>query len=192
MNTPAHIVIGLALLGSGRGRGFGRWIVAGSLLPDLPMFGFYLWQKFALATPERVIWGSTYFEPGWQSFFDLFNSIPIVLIGLAIASYTRFWPVIFLAAGMLVHFALDLPLHHDDGHRHFYPLSMWRFESPVSYWDPAHGGRFGAGLEVACVALASLTLFRRVQGLAVRVVLVALVGLYAVGYVGFYWVRSSS
>jgi hypothetical protein len=190
LNTPAHIVVGLAILGRGRGRQHERWIVLGTLLPDLPMFGFYLWQRLALATPERTIWSSSYFEPAWQNFFDLFNSIPLALIGLAIAARYRAWPAIFLCGGLLLHSAMDLPLHHEDAHGHFFPLSSWHFESPISYWDPDRFGRFGAGIELACVAIASATLFRRTRRIGVRALLVALVGLYGAGYVGFYWLRT--
>ena len=190
MNTPAHIVAGLAILGAGRGRQYGRWILLGTLLPDLPMFGFYLWQRLVLSTPEYVIWGSVYFEPGWQTFFDAFNSIPIALLGLAIAGYARSWPGIYLCAALLLHYAMDLPFHHDDAHGHFYPFSSWRFTSPVSYWDPAHLGRLGAGLELTCVAIASATLYRRTPRVAVRALLVTLVGLHTAGYLGFYWLRS--
>ena len=190
MNTPAHLVVGLATLGSGRGRSQGPWIALGTLLPDLPMFGFYAWQRFVLATPEATIWGARYFEPQWQSFFDLFNSIPLVALGLVLALSLRSWPAVYLCAAMLLHIALDLPLHHDDGHRHLYPLSDWRFESPVSYWDPSHLGRLGAGLELACVALASTTLIRRTRRVAVRIALIALVALYTLAYFGFYWLRA--
>jgi hypothetical protein len=187
LNTPAHIVAGLALLGRGRGSRYPRWIVLGTLLPDLPMWVFYLWQRLVLSTPERIIWGSSYFEPGWQAFFDFFNSIPIALLGLAIAGHWRAWPAIYLCAGMLLHFAMDLPFHHDDGHGHLYPFSDWRFESPVSYWDPAHYGRLGAGLELAFVALAVATLYRRTKRLALRALLMVMMGLYGALYVGFYW-----
>ena len=64
---------------------------------------------------------------------------------------------------MLLHCAFDLPLHHDDAHRHFLPISNWRYQSPVSYWDPAHAGALGAGLEVACVLGASVVLWRRFE-----------------------------
>jgi len=37
---------------------------------------------------------------------------------------------------MALHALFDFPLHHDDGHRHFWPFSEFRFDSPVSYWDP--------------------------------------------------------
>jgi hypothetical protein len=187
MNTPAHLVMGLATLGRGRGRSQGSWIAFGTLLPDLPMVGFYIWQRLVLATPEATIWGTRYFERGWQNFFDLFNSIPLTALGLALALSFRSWPAIYLCAAMLLHFALDLPLHHDDGHGHLYPFSDWRFESPISYWDPSHRGSLGAGLELACVALASATLIRRTHRVAVRAGLVTLLALYTLAYFAFYW-----
>ena len=41
----------------------------------------------------------------------------------------------------LLHLAFDFPLHTHDARMHFWPLSDWVFESPVSYWDSrAHAG----------------------------------------------------
>ena len=54
---------------------------------------------------------------------------------------------------MALHVPEDLFLHHDDGHRHFYPLSQWRYSSPVSYWDPNHYGKIVAPLEALAVVL---------------------------------------
>jgi hypothetical protein len=42
----------------------------------------------------------------------------------------------------------DLPLHHEDAHRHFLPFTNWRFISPVSYWDPEYHGRIIAVIEI--------------------------------------------
>lgn len=192
MNTPAHALIAVASLAGGSRRPFARQALVGALLPDLPMLGFYLWQRAYIGLSEREIWSDTYFRADWQLFFDTFNSAPIVLAGLALASLAR--PVVrrplqvFFGA-MLLHIATDLPLHHDDGHRHFLPLSDWRFESPVSYWDPSHGGAVGAGLEVACVLAASIVLWRRFEVRWVRGVVAAFSLLSVVAYAGFYWLR---
>jgi hypothetical protein len=71
--------------------------------------------------------------------------------------------------------SLVLPLHHDDGHRHLFPLLDWRFESPISYWDPAHYGKvFGpadAALAIVCCAL----LWRRTASRTGRAVLALVV-----------------
>lgn len=83
---------------------------------------------------------------------------------------------------MGVHVAGDLPLHHDDAHRHLFPFSDWRFESPVSYWDPAHYGGYVAALETLLVAVGCAVLFRRFRTPALRGLVVVLGAVYA-----FYW-----
>ena len=55
----------------------------------------------------------------------------------------------------------DLPVHHNDGHRHFLPISNWRFESPVSYWDPAHFGVIFATLELVLAVSALIYVMRK-------------------------------
>ena len=53
----------------------------------------------------------------------------------------------------MLHLLLDFPLHNDDARAHFWPLTMWKFESPLSYWDRDHYGGVVAPLE-AILALA--------------------------------------
>lgn len=151
LNTPGHAVLNLALVGDREDRSLDLAVVAGALLPDLPMMGFYLWTRLVQGLPERVIWSEAYFRPGWQALFDFFNSAPFVLVLLWVAYRAEWLAVRAFSASMLLHFALDLPLHHSDGHRHFFPLSDFRFESPVSYWDPGHFGDVVGALEVALV-----------------------------------------
>jgi hypothetical protein len=69
---------------------------------------------------------------------------------------------------MVLHGLCDLPLHHDDAHRHFLPLSHLRFESPVSYWDPAHYGLWMAPLEAVLMLGASAVVWRRFPSRAAR------------------------
>jgi hypothetical protein len=185
VNTPAHILAGAALFGRGS-RGAMTAAVAGSLLPDLPMFGFYLWQKLVLSTPDRTIWSETYFDPGWQAFFDLFNSVPIAALGLGLAWFMRRPVAKAFFAAVLLHCALDLPLHYDDGHRHFFPLLSWRFESPVSYWDPRRLGHIGAGIELASVIASAAALSWHTEHRAWRIAFAVLSALYAAGYLMLY------
>ena len=42
-------------------------------------------------------------------------------------------------------------IHHDDAHAHFRPISDWRFESPISYWDSEHYGNVFGALEMLFV-----------------------------------------
>ncbi len=193
MNTPAHALLAVAGLAGGARRPFARYALFGAVLPDLPMFGFYFWQRAVVGLPESQIWREAYFRTDWQLLFDCFNSIPLILLGwilAALASPQLRQSIRVLFEAMLLHVALDLPLHHDDAHRHFLPLSSWRFESPISYWDPAHGGVFGAGFEVACVLASAAILWRRYEGPWIRGMLVFCSGLSLAVYLVFYfWLR---
>jgi len=161
VNTPAHLILSAVILGRAR-RDF-HWlaITIGALLPDLPMFGFYLYQRAFAGQTEQAIWGRLYFDPAWQDLFDIFNSLPLIAIGLAIAIHRKSGPALAFFLSMTLHVAADLPLHHDDAHAHFYPLTRWHFESPLSYWDPAHYGRIVAAIEMLGVLIGSVILIRR-------------------------------
>jgi hypothetical protein len=184
VNTPAHLVVNLALLGRAE-RPATAPILGGALLPDLPMFLFYAWQKWA-GSAEASIWGDLYFRPGWQDFFDVFNSIPLAGLGLLLAALARRPLLQIFFASMLVHLGVDLLVHVDDAHRHFLPFSDWRFVSAVSYWDPRHLGALGAGLEMAGVVASSAVLWRRYSQPPARAALALLSTLYVVGWTLFY------
>jgi len=163
MNTPAHAIFNLALLGRKNKPQWNPLIIWGALIPDLAMFVFYLWLRFATDIPEGQIWRVEYYRPFWQTLFDWFNSIPLAVLGVGVMLYAQQAGLALLFASILLHCLGDLPLHHDDGHRHFLPFSNFRFESPVSYWDPAHyGGIFGP-IEMVLMAIASVYVFRRVR-----------------------------
>ncbi len=179
MNTPAHVVTGLLLVGRRDRPELTGPIVLGTLLPDAPMFLFYLWQKLVARTPEAVIWGSRYFDDTWQAFFDVFNSLPLIGLGLLGARALGAPRLLACLAGMAVHVLGDLPLHREDGHRHFFPLSDWRFMSPVSYWDPAHHGTLFAIFEIGLVLVGCVVLARRHDSVALRALLGVVVTTYA-------------
>ncbi|NJN30277.1 MAG: hypothetical protein HC824_07450 [Synechococcales cyanobacterium RM1_1_8] len=209
MQTPGHVIINLGLLGGGDRP---RWtwpIIAGALIPDLMMFWFYVWTKLIRGLPDGEIWRTTYFLDSWQNIFDLFNSIPLALVGLGLALYCRQggshqggshqgarpqgprpqpWagPAIACFASIIFHCLQDLPLHHDDGHRHFWPLSNFRFASPVSYWDPNHYAIWGALFEVVCVVAATALILRWLKSPWGRGILIFLAVLYIALYLSLY------
>ena len=67
---------------------------------------------------------------------------------------------VLLLASMLVHCVFDFPVHHDDGHRHFFPISQFRFQSPVSYWDPNHFGKITGLIEILFFLAGSIFLWQ--------------------------------
>ncbi len=125
------------------------------------MFGFWLWQTLARGLPQQQIWHHVYFEAHWQLLFDAFNAVPIYTVLLAVGLWSGSRSAVFFAASALLHIALDLPFHREDAHAHWFPLSSWRFVSPVSYWDPAHHGRWFSTLELAGLLAAAVVVARR-------------------------------
>lgn len=182
MNTPGHCILNLAILDRGYLKGCTWPILLGSWLPDAAIFIFYGWAR-ATGMPESVIWREAYYGKFWQDIFAIGNSIPLALLGLAIFLWLRrpAWVAVF--ASMLLHHLEDLPLHHDDAHRHFWPISTYRFASPVSYWDPDHFGAYGAFIEAGMTFIASVVLWQRVRSRWGR----GLIILVNAAYFGSYW-----
>lgn len=186
MNTPAHAIINLALLSRRPSHSRSAAIVAGALIPDLVIVGFYFWHKL-LGTDETQIWSLEYYRPLWQAAIDSFNSIPLILMAMLISWKTRHPLWLAFSASMLLHTFGDLPLHHDDAHRHFFPFLDWRFASPVSYWDPAHHGRWVSLFEICAVLGASTCLYRRHGKFRLWVVPGVLIYLFYWIYVVLVW-----
>jgi hypothetical protein len=189
MNTPAHVMINLLCLGRRETPQVIVPVLVGAILPDLPIFIFYAVEKLIFKTPERIIWSEAYYAPHWQNWIDLFNSIPFALIGLGIALWQGSNIGRLLFSSVLLHIAGDFPLHHDDAHRHFFPFSNWRFESPVSYWDPAYHGTLMTGLEALAVVISCIVLVKTYRSQAGRVVISMIGMLYLLqfAYVFFVW-----
>lgn len=188
MNTPAHAVLNLVVLGRSE-RPQHVWpILAGGFVPDLPIVVLYLVEKVR-GTSEQLIWSQAYFAPSWQLFIDLWNGLPLIALGFLVARSVGAGGLQAFFASMGLHALCDLPLHREDAHRHFLPLSDWRFESPVSYWDPAHGGLWVTVIEIALVLAASTLILRRFPQRGVRFGVVALVLLYLAyfGFVALVW-----
>ncbi len=178
MNTPAHVALNLLLLGRRDTVPVLAPVIIGAILPDAALFLFYFVEKVIRRTPESVIWRQAYNQAGWQNAFAVFNSVPLMVVGLAIALWVGSRWGLLLCGSMLLHVAGDLPLHHDDAHRHFWPLSDWRFRSPVSYWDPNHYGTIVMPLEILAALLSCAILFRLYDTLWGKVCIGCIGGIY--------------
>ena len=187
MNTPSHVVYALVLLGRPARPELLAPIAIGSLVPDAPMFVFYGVERWLHGRPPSWLWSVGYFEPGWQSFFDLFNSLPLIGVGALVALGLRSQRALMFFAAMAFHCLCDLLVHHDDAHRHFYPLSDWRFESPISYWDALHYGAWMGGLEIVLGAAACALLWRSHSLRWVRGASALLLGLYTLAAAAGTW-----
>lgn len=181
MNTPAHVVLNLLFLGKQAQASILTPVVVGAILPDAPMFVFYFVEKVLYKTPESVIWREAYYQQHWQNFIDLFNSLPFMVLGLILALWMGSQFATLLFGSMLLHIAGDLPLHHDDAHRHFFPFSDWRFHSPISYWDPRYFGHIVSTLEILMVIISCIILLNLYDSFAGKMA-IALIGVCYLAY----------
>ncbi len=173
MNTSTHALIGLAVLAR-RGEPFrNRWVLFGSLLPDIPIFLWGGWHMFVLQTDGQTLWRELYFAPFMQTLIAPFNSVIVLgaLTGLSLWQRNRgcAQALLMVCLAGLIHIAFDFPVHTDDAYRHLWPLSDWRFNSPVSYWDSNAGAGWFMYFEAAVVLLCVALLWRRFPKPWVRV-----------------------
>ena len=176
MNTPAHIIFGVAAFGRANQPGVTTAAALGSLAPDASLYFMFFWNRWVRGMSAQQIFDVEYFTPYWQQVFAVDNSIPIWALVLLMGVLVRRPAVAVFAMAGLLHLGLDFALHHDDARAHFFPLSDWVFESPLSYWDGrAYGNIFGP-LEAGLCALFLVVLLRRHAGWLARTMLV-LVGL---------------
>lgn len=160
MNTLAHMVVASAALTRPASPKRNMAVLAGAFLPDLSMFVFFAWSRLQGWTGEET-WDVQYWSEPWQTLGAISNSAVLFGLLFAVALWRRWSLVAILSAAALIHIAFDFPLHADDAHRHFWPLTDWRFASPVSYWDLDHHGLLGGTIETAVTLIALVLLWRR-------------------------------
>jgi membrane-bound metal-dependent hydrolase YbcI (DUF457 family) len=188
MNTQTHMIMGAALFG--RNVPARAWIgVLGGVLPDIPMILVVAFLKLS-GVPDRTIFGEIY----WQNWWQVTNAIGhsfllwglLLALGLALrdrsAPFTRGadrWTLLAILAGSaLLHSGIDFLLHREDAHMSLWPLTRWKFISPVSYWDWRHYGRYASAFEILLGLSMALVLVRRYRNWIVRGLLVIAMLIY--------------
>jgi hypothetical protein len=187
MNTQSHVLMGALL--------FGRTVpklawagAAGGVVPDLPMFAIVGFLRLTGHEFEEIF-GKLYWEHWWQVAnaighnFILWSVLCIFGATLAksveAATAERGALLFAFSGSALIHSAVDFLCHRNDSHMHFWPLSQWRFVSPVSYWDPAHFGTAFSLFEAMLGLVMAVLLFRTFRNKFVRAALLLAAGLYA-------------
>ncbi|MEL7485700.1 MAG: cobalamin biosynthesis protein CobQ [Pseudomonadota bacterium] len=190
VNTLTHILAAAAALARPGEPTRNYAALVGALAPDISIFVFYGWTKFTTSLTERQIWREAYWTEPWQIIGAISNSVPLAAALLAAGVIAKARMLILFAGAMLIHTAMDFPVHADDAHRHFWPVTDWRFHSPVSYWDASRHVAVGAGLELAVVALSTMFLWRRFRAVWVRAMAAVAFSLQALAF-GFAVVSSA-
>ena len=124
------------------------------------------------------MWGKLYFEPPMQNLIAYFNSVPIyaVLTAVGYAARVKLWGklMMFFGIAALIHIATDLPVHSHDAYKHFWPISDWRFYSPISYYEADLHGRTVSLVETLLAFICMAVLWKRFPARWVKAVLVIL------------------
>ena len=178
MNSPTHTLLALALL-SKRGDRKRNWAVAlGSIIPDVAIYLWAPYQRFVNGVSGEKLWRELYFAEPMQNLIAYFNSIPIygalAILGYVMRAKTWGKLMLFFALAALTHMATDLPVHNHDAYRHFWPLSDWRFISPLSYYESEHHAGWVMVVELAIWVTSSIVLWKRFPHRWVKAVIIGL------------------
>ena len=147
--------------------------ILGGFAPDASLYALVGYGAFVLGRSESELFGRDYFSPAWQTVFAIDNSIFVWSLVLLLGVWSGLRPLAVFAGAALLHIAFDLPLHHDDGRPHFWPLTDWVYESPISYWDHRRHGDIVGVVEVVLVLGLAVLLWRRFKGWFARAAIVA-------------------
>ena len=195
MMSQTHILVACSLFAKPGQKLRNTAIIIGSIVPDLAIYGLLIWSKF-FSIPETKVWRELYWQEPWQTYTALGNSLPLYLVLLILGvlalrqssvGYRIGLFLTFFALAAMTHIAGDFPVHVKDAHRHFWPLSDWKFISPVSYWNPNHHGTAFSIFEALLGLVLSVLLFRRFKHILVRVFLIAICAAYVAVPAYFFW-----
>lgn len=159
LNTPSHLLINAVVHRAINKRGANipiSAILLGGVLPDIPLglltlaATFYYRVLLGNQSPELM---ETVLHPLYFNNLLWISAHNILHSPLALGLYTVFlwrWRSIpgkvqhwlfWFFSGSVLHTSLDILTHFDDGPLLLWPLNWkFRFQSPISYWDPAHFG----------------------------------------------------
>ena len=183
MITPSHIIYSWAAskyldtkLGIDKTRIAGA--VVGGFLPDLPAYVFFFYTTFIMNASQQQIWGDLYFNSGWSPFITLSHSFILWPFLLLLAHFLGKKFFFWVAGSALLQCIMDFTVHNDDAYKHFWPVSNWRFESPLSYWDPAHYGNIVGSLDTIVVLLLLIYIMKRTDSIKTQRLLVGISIIY--------------
>lgn len=185
MMTQSHILVAAALFTRPAQPVRNVAALLGGFLPDAALYGLFAWARLE-GVSAREIFSERYWSPPWQAAMSPGNSVFVWLAVLGVGwlltrragAATVGVALMAMAGAALAHIALDFPLHHDDGHTHLWPLTNWKFVSPVSYWDTDHYAMFVRPVEFALGLACLFVLFRRFSARWVRALCIVGMAVY--------------
>ncbi len=185
MYLTTHVLLGVAVFGRQGDRNRTAAAVSGSLLPDMGSFAIVLKARLVDGYSSTEIYRDLYYSDVWQAFLAPWHSFFLWAGVLAVGILGRWPAVLCLAASALLASLTDLPLHSERTQIHSWPLSDWRFESPVSYWHPEHYGQIVQPIEFALAVGLTFFVFERHRSNLTIISLVALWLVYVAQFASY-------
>ena len=151
-----------------RRRSWVGWFVVGAVVPDLPyllVFAAAVLRAGPGMLADLGLWHSLWRNP---LICALHSFVPwgVVLLGAVVLLRARnpapapiMGSSLAFILGWGFHVILDMFTHRSDGYPIFWPLSDYRFPTPISYWEPSY---HGVAFSLACDGLIALLLLRLV------------------------------
>lgn len=166
MQTQSHFLLTAVANDVLRSRGVpvrSRALLLGSFMPDVGLlvltlgygaYRFWIGPTFlGQAPPAEHLFGAEYdrryfTDPLWITVHNALHA-PLLLLAYSLIGWWAHrrghgWgaSVLWFTAGCAFHSGIDILTHVTDGPVLFFPFNwQYRFPAPISYWDPAHGGR---------------------------------------------------
>lgn len=161
MNTPAHVIFGAAAFARPGQSGTTIAAILGGLLPDVPLMLMVGWSLWVANIPAQVVFDQMYFSDAWQQVFAIDHNLLLWSGALTLGLLTGRRILTAFAGSGWLHAVIDFCVHHDDARSQLWPLTWWKFRSPVSYYDRAHYGHLFGPVEIVVSLLMCLVLWRR-------------------------------
>lgn len=164
MNTPSHILLHLTVKKYFQEKiTIPKSFIWGGFAPDIWLYlcvffytgysQFYLWNSSKQTFHH--MFDTLYFEhPFWIFSYNILHSPMVLGIFLLITKIFKnflgmsYRLVVWFFLWCALHSLLDIPLHHDDWPRIFYPLNDFIVRSPISYWDTNHYANYIIPIEL--------------------------------------------
>jgi hypothetical protein len=184
MITPSHIIYSWALARkteknhdkkpySGRTLAF----IFGALFPDTPTYLFFIVCGLILGYSGAAMWDDMYFNSGWSIPITLAHSFWLWPLLIGVAYYFKLNFLRWFSISALLHALVDFLVHTDDAYRHFWPLSEWKFHSPVSYYRASEFGNWVSAFDSLLVLGLLTYLYTKYTG-KLRVLIIVIGTLY--------------
>jgi hypothetical protein len=135
-------------------------LVVGALLPDLPYCVFFVAaavERGPRAVVDLALWRSLWGHPVVVALHSFVPWGIAMLLVISIRAGRRSPALAAFVAGWGSHVVIDMLTHRSDGYPIFWPLSDYRFPTPVSWWEPAYHGR---AFSLACDGAIAVLLIR--------------------------------